>query len=269
MTRLIRSKFTKKFASLPTVQSLLRYLVSEFEYLQGIGAGAGIRKSGEIVIAKQLQHIDGHKTIFDVGANIGGFTEMADSFVFPATFHLFEPQKNLVNDLETKYLKDDRKMVNSFALSDASGEDTLYYDIMGSGLASLSKRNLDHFNISFEKSESVNVRTVDWYCEQHDINHIDLLKIDVEGYELNVLKGAKQMISSHSVDYISFEFGGANIDTRTYFQDYWYFFEEYGYNIYRILPSSDLSKIDRYREIDEKFRTTNYLAISPRASASL
>ena len=49
---------------------------------------------------------------------------------------------------------------------------------------------------------------------------IDLLKLDVEGNELLALKGL-----SDSIEYIKiiqFEFGGSNIDSRTYFQDFYY-----------------------------------------------
>jgi hypothetical protein len=56
-----------------------------------------------------------------------------------------------------------------------------------------------------------------------------------------------------------FEFGGCNIDSRTYFQDFWYFFKENNFVIHRITPFG-LEKIERYRESDEFFSTTNYIA---------
>lgn len=67
--------------------------------------------------------------------------------------------------------------------------------------------------------------------------------MDVEGHELDVLAGANEMISSGSIEYITFEFGGANIDSRIFFQDYYYFFDHYGYTIYRILPRKGLKKL--------------------------
>jgi hypothetical protein len=92
------------------------------------------------------------------------------------------------------------------------------------------------------------------------VAEIDLLKLDVEGHEFDILEGVERMLSQQNIRFISFEFGGANIDTRTYFQDYFYLFKKYDYNIYRILPNSDPFPITQYDEVDETFRTTNYLA---------
>lgn len=125
----------------------------------------------------------------------------------------------------------------------------------------MTKRKLDHFDINFDQKEQIEIKTLDEYCEDEGISEINLLKVDVEGHELEVLNGAMDMISSGNIQYITFEFGGANIDTRTYFQDYYYFFDKYDYDIYRILPNSELYKIDSYSELDEKFRTTNYIAV--------
>jgi len=89
-----------------------------------------------------------------------------------------------------------------------------------------------------------------------------LLKIDVEGHELDVLTGALEMLKNHRIRMVSFEFGGCNIDTRTFFQDYWKFFAQFhGFEFYRITPSGYLTRVWKYREIYEQFRTTNFLVI--------
>jgi hypothetical protein len=97
---------------------------------------------------------------------------------------------------------------------------------------------------------------------ENEIEVINWLKVDVEGHELEVLKGAESTISSKQIDFISFEFGGANIDTRTFFKDYYNFFDEEDYRIYRILPSGKLYEIQSYKESEEKFRVTNYVAVN-------
>lgn len=192
---------------------------------------------------------------------MGDYTDMVDRRVDRVNIHLFEPQQKLINQLEDKYSTDEKKRVNGFALSDENGQTTIHYDKQGSGLASMTKRRLDHFDINFDQKEQVETRILDKYCKDEGISEISLLKIDVEGHELEVLNGATDMISSGNIQYITFEFGGANIDTRTYFQDYYYFFNKHDYDIYRILPNSELYKIDSYSELNEKFRTTNYIAV--------
>lgn len=44
------------------------------------------------------------------------------------------------------------------------------------------------------------------------------------------------MFERGAIDRVTFEFGGCNIDTRTYFQDYWYFFKTFGFRVFRITP---------------------------------
>ena len=112
----------------------------------------------------------------------------------------------------------------------------LNYDNQGSGLASVYERKLGHMNIDFSKKEKIEIKKIDDFCKEHDINNIDLLKMDVEGHELEVLKGAEKMLSNNSISAIQFEFGGANIDSRTYFQDFYNLLKD-KYTIYRILQN--------------------------------
>ena len=86
------------------------------------------------------------------------------------------------------------------------------------------------------------------------------LKVDVEGHELDVFSGAKDALRKGSIKNIQFEFGGCNIDTRTFFQDFWYLLTGYGYTLYRIMPDGSLYRINNYAEKLEAFICTNYFA---------
>ena len=66
-------------------------------------------------------------------------------------------------------------------------------------------------------------------------------------------------VAINKISVIQFEFGGCNIDTRTFFQDFWYFFQDNGFDIYRVSPIG-LIKVKKYNERDEIFTTTNYIA---------
>ena len=87
---------------------------------------------------------------------------------------------------------------------------------------------------------------------------ISLCKLDIEGHELSVLNSMKKIFYKFNV--IQFEFGGCNIDTRTYFKDYWLTLKD-NFLIYRICPNG-LLLIQEYSEIEERFNLTNYLAIN-------
>ena len=76
---------------------------------------------------------------------------------------------------------------------------------------------------------------------------------------MEVLNGFGDLIFNTRL--IQFEFGGCNIDTKTYFQDFWYYFLDKNFLIYRITPRGP-KLLNFYNEIDEFFLTTNYVAIN-------
>ena len=86
-----------------------------------------------------------------------------------------------------------------------------------------------------------------------------MLKLDIEGYEFNALKGASEMIARGLVCAIQFEFGGTSIDARVYLRDFFRLLED-RYRIYRILQNG-LWELSSYSEYDELFVTTNFLAL--------
>jgi FkbM family methyltransferase len=247
-------------------QRLLERNVILSHYLMGIGAGSNVGSSGEKILIKKLRQryvtYSSSICVFDVGANQGQFLKLlADNLKdIPVTFHCFEPAHHTFDVLTERIGKAPNIILNNFGLGDQREEKDLYYDELGSGKASLSKRRLDHFGIDFALSEKVIINTLDDYCLEQKIENIDLLKLDVEGHELSVLKGGENTLRNGKVYMLTFEFGGCNIDSRTYFQDFWYLLQDYGLRyFYRITPMGLLVYLPQYDEIDEQFRTTNYL----------
>jgi FkbM family methyltransferase len=254
-------------------QSCLGGIVIVAQYLMGIGSGGLVANSGEkialtLVLQKKSNYhfVNNRKEtpicIFDVGANIGQFASIAKTVLKgnPSSIHCFEPGRYAFEQLKANIKDDKRFHLNNIAMGKSVETSTLYYDEAGSGLASMTKRNLEHFGIDFGLSEPILVDTVDNYCERVRIDKIDLLKMDVEGHELDVLSGAAKLLEERRIYSILFEFGGCNIDTRSFLQDYFYFFKKYDNNrIFRITPSGYLFPLDSYREINEQFRTTNFL----------
>ena len=247
------------------MQKILTYNVRMSQYFMGIGSGGEVEDSGEIAMFKELQHLaQTEYCIFDVGANKGQFATLLLNHLdgYNLSVHSFEPATHTFQMLQQN-LKDHKQIrLNNIGLGEKPGKFTLYYNDIGSGWASLTKRKLAHFGIEFDLSEIVTIDTVDNYCLKNDIHNIDLLKLDVEGHELDVLRGAENMFQSHSIKMVSFEFGGCNIDTKTFFQDFYYFFKERNMAIYRITPSGYLYPIPFYNESYEQFRTTNFLALN-------
>jgi FkbM family methyltransferase len=194
----------------------------------------------------------------DVGGNKGEYAQSLLTANPQAEIHIFEPSSTNIDHLRNRFSGNTKIAINGFGLGSANDTGVLYADAAGSGLASLTKRKLDHFGIDFEHTENVEVRRFDEYWETTlERRSVDLVKIDVEGHELDVLSGFGDVINH--IDIIQFEFGGCNVDTRSYFRDFWYFFSGNGFKIFRITPIG-ISLVNKYRELDECFVTTNYLA---------
>ena len=197
-------------------------------------------------------------TVFDVGANIGSYTSEVLIQYPNCKVFAFEPSISTGSIFLEKHKLKSNVHFEAFGFYSEITSKILYSDTPGSPIASLTKRNLQHFGNEFKYQETVKLDTVDNYCQVNGVIP-DLLKIDVEGHELDVLTGALDTINKIAV--IQFEFGGCNIDSRTFFQDFWYFFKQNNFRIYRITINEPLL-IDKYSESDEYFSTTNYVAVN-------
>lgn len=227
------------------------------------GTGWSIQGSGEVNALSYVRDILKNEknpiVIFDVGANVGEYTKgLLDLFQdVRKEIHCFEPSvdtfRQLSNNISDKAVK-----FNQFGIGESDSTLKLYSDSSGSKLASVYKRKLEHFSIEMNRVEEIPVRSIDSYCIEYNIIHIHFLKLDIEGNELDALKGAKQMMDKGGIDFIQFEFGGGNIDSRTFFQDFYYLLSP-RYDIFRIL-NDGIYPIKGYKETMEIFVTTNYLA---------
>lgn len=229
-----------------------------------LGGGGDVFTSGEFAALNILRNNIGVRNapiLFDAGANVGHYTGLLMA-VFPnAQIHSFEPARqtfaNLQRNTQERVAQYAGQVhLNNFGLSDSISEATLHYDRESSGLASLYDRQLDYFGIDYSKSETVKLSTLDDYCTANNIDRIDFLKMDVEGHELKVLQGAERMLAESRIDNIQMEFGGCNLDSRTYVRDFWNLLHE-KFRMFYMLTDS-LMEIQSYQESLEVFTTTNF-----------
>ena len=236
----------------------LEYLERQAQRGQGKGFGA---KSIRHEVRAALPFLPkANAIVFDIGANKGLWAREMLKMAGPrlATLYCVEPSRHNFGALES--LGDPRVVLLKEALSNAPGEATLHFDREGSGIASLADRRLDFRGVHMDGHETVSVTTLDAVIGELNLPRIDFAKFDIEGYELHALQGGEKALTQGTVRALAFEFGGCNIDTRTYFRDFWFFLTERNYRIATINPLGPPHPIERYDEGLENFLATNYVA---------
>jgi len=138
--------------------------------------------------------------VFDIGANFGWYScYFAQLVGTSGKIHVFEPT-NVIEELKRNIELNgftERLVFNKVALSDEEGEATLFVPIkLGTAFASLRKHNSESREKFFEIK--VPIRKLDNYCKKEKVSRIDFMKIDVEGNELYVLKGAENVLEKFS-----------------------------------------------------------------------
>ena len=172
------------------------------------------------------------QTVFDVGANVGKWSNLAKIYFPNATFHTFEISRTTYKTL-TENLPGPEFKNNNFGLS-SQKSDISYKDYgSGSGLNSIIQEASVHEKAPHEVL-AARVETGDGYCLDHSVGFVDFLKVDVEGAEHMVLQGFHEMLKKKAVRVIQFEYGYTNGDARFLMGDFFRFFDLYGYNLARI-----------------------------------
>ncbi len=226
--------------------------------------------SGELDFIKKIaQDYKDSIVFFDIGANVGKYTAVVKEYRHRSNdkYFLFEPQKSCFAELRKKFSSDKNIILNNFGLSDTKSESIIYKDSEKSGLTSLYKRNLDFYKLKMDIEEKVLLDTASNYIEKNGIHKIHLVKMDIEGNEIKVLKGFGKYLSGDFIDYIQFEYGGANIDSHTNLLDFYNLLEPKGFRICKMMKT----RLERraYDPRYENFVCQNFVAVSKKASDEL
>ena len=161
-------------------------------------------------VAFALEGVRTPTVVFDVGANIGLVTSTLLRLFPSARVHAFEPTPQTAEVLRERLAHDARGVINELAVSDRDGSTVFRVDnkTHGGGSNSLLHHS-EHFatraRVDRYREVQVVTTTLDSYAEQHSVSHIDLLKLDIEGAELLALQGAKNLLATQAVDFVSTE----------------------------------------------------------------
>jgi FkbM family methyltransferase len=267
MIKKIGRKVITPWLGRPRLQGAFQGLVEIGYAGLNVGEGNHPSASGERAASETIRSLLGESAcdvvLFDIGANIGDYTAMLlDVFRPKARIWAFEPARSTFGMLERRLGGRDHVILRNIGFSDHEGTGVLRSPSEGSKFATLQPTHvrLESLGVSLELEETVALTSIDSFCLSEQIERIDFAKLDVEGHELQILQGATRMVTEGRITAIQFEFGGANIDSRTFMRDFFDLLTPQ-YRIHRVLQHG-LYPVVRYRETLEVFkRATNYVAI--------
>tara|TARA_B100001057_G_C22839311_1_gene946436 strand:+ start:1497 stop:2258 length:762 start_codon:yes stop_codon:yes gene_type:complete len=149
--------------------------------------------------------------IFDIGGNKGQSIEKYLRIFNEPIIHSFEPIKTEFDIMHKKFRNNKNIFLNNVALGDKT-EGKEFNITAKTGNSSFNKLNpgtdwlktrSNQYNTT-EKSyvtsiQKVNIIKLDDYCSNNNINHIDIVKIDTQGYEDKVLEGSINTIKNNQI----------------------------------------------------------------------
>lgn len=207
-------------------------------------------------LTSELRNI-GTGTVFDVGANVGDWTSFALQTNPRLHVHCFEPGAAAFAGLAGKSWPSNVRL-NKVGLGEREAE--LDLNVIG-GASGLNSLYIRHGIPAARNSETekIVVYSIDSYCRDHAVDRLDLVKIDVEGHELAVMKGMTRMLSERRVSTIQFEYGGCALDAGVTLRDIWQFLEPFGFRFYK-LHRTGPRPVAEYHPALETFRYSNWVA---------
>ncbi len=193
-----------------------------------------------------IKYLHEGMTVFDVGAHVGEISLIFSKFVgLNGKVHAFEASSAAFLRLKKVFEATGKRQVilNHKAVAQAVGKVRLHvYDNEHLSWSSLADRPLLNYGIDVKSThvEEVESITIDRYCRENDIQKIDLLKIDVEGAELQVLMGARDMFQDNRIRCCVFEFGSTTFDMGNTPEDIGSFFKHFGYTVRNVIKGDPL-----------------------------
>jgi len=212
------------------------------------------RTNGEFFVLRKLSQLK-FNVIFDVGANIGNWSITAASIFPTSRIFAFEPVPELYRKCSSRVSKIENISPCNIGLSDQTKTATFNF-----------YPHLKLFNSLYdiprnEKPKQIKVKMTlgDEFCLNNNIDHIDFLKLDVEGAEYDILNGFATFLREKRITTIQFEYGFHNIITKRLLADYYELLRGLGFVVGKIYPNY----VD-FRDYDyemENFIHSNFLAI--------
>ncbi|MDE2173237.1 MAG: FkbM family methyltransferase [Patescibacteria group bacterium] len=194
-------------------------------------------------VVDQKKLMPSPRIIFDVGGHMGQTIEKYGKLYPNTLIYTFEPFVSSFVELAKRCAAQGNCRPFQLAFSDSKGFSDYFANASGGGTNSLfppedMEKRFDHDDDSHyagTTKTTVRTDTIDSFCEEHGIDHIDILKMDIQGGELKALRGAVRMFREQKVSLVFLEVSFIHIyKDQALFHDVEEFLVAHGYTLYNL-----------------------------------
>jgi FkbM family methyltransferase len=195
----------------------------------------------------------------DVGANVGNWTGMMLRKV--PTFRvalLYEPSDQAVAALNRRFVDDPNIEIIQAAVGDRVANSMKFFGEPNAGEMSSLIRGVSSATAT---AKNVRVTTLDAEVDHRRLEYVDLIKIDAEGYDLHVLRGASNLVGNRRVGFVQFEYNSSWCNAGSTLTAAFQFLQSARYQVF-LLKQDRLVEFD-YQRYGDFFAYSNFVAVSP------
>jgi len=140
----------------------------------------------------------GIAVVYDIGANVGTFSVLAKSVIPGAAIHAFEPLPEHIAEFHNRFASATDVSLHPVALGPENGPALLHVTDFSdaSSLLPSTEANLLQHGVKEAAQLLLQMHRLDDFGQEHQLPRPDLLKLDVQGYELEVLRGATESLKT-------------------------------------------------------------------------
>jgi FkbM family methyltransferase len=220
-----------------------------------LGEGISADRNGELRLIKLVAPAS--TNFIDIGANVGDWT---DHFLNAGEGEmrglLIEPSSSAISRLERRFQGRANIRIIQAAVAEQRGEGIFHEEADAGETSSL----IGAFSKADSAERTVQITTIDEEAAAAGFSYVDMLKIDTEGYDFHVLRGAERMLSEGRIGIIQFEYNFPWSHAGSTLSAAMSFLDKQGFRLF-LLRSTGLHPFD-YRRYGEFFSYSNFVAAS-------
>jgi FkbM family methyltransferase len=192
----------------------------------------------------------------DVGANMGDWSYRVSKICNDSRIVAFEPASDNFEFLTKRFKSQENVTPINCAVSDTIGLCTIVIGGELSGSNSVYRSNLE----IVDKVEETNCVSLDAFAKENGFREIEYIKIDVEGHELSVLKGATEILSLNSVRFLQWEYNKTWLASKSSLKEVFELLQKFNYQILK-LRQSDCLHYPSYTIALDNYCYSNWIAV--------